>query len=183
MCEHLTTLLARRTPFKQSLKRSSLSHTTIKQKSTEWCFLALWSKCGGSNSGPHGPECRIDSFCHHFPSSWHLSSQKTMLSTPLVNTVSTQSTPVYGLHCGQTTNQPQKPHPVYDFLSHHHVNIQSPNLQPRVQKPHTVAFFFFSTFKNCPAVNKEYTRSKFLQCSCRKLLCNDLKRCIIFILR
>ena len=44
-------------------------------------------------------------------------------------------------------NQPQKPHPVYDFLSHHHVNIQSPNLQPCVKKPHPVAFFFFNIQK------------------------------------
>ena len=44
-------------------------------------------------------------------------------------------------------NQPQKLHPVYDFYSHHHVNIQSSNLQPCVQKPHTVAFFFFNIQK------------------------------------
>ena len=56
MCKHLSALLARRTPFSQAKSEVFTANTTIKQKSTEWCFLALWSKCGGSNSGPHGPE-------------------------------------------------------------------------------------------------------------------------------
>ena len=65
MCKHLTTLLARRTPFSQAKSRVLTANTTIKQKSTEWCFLVLWSKCGGSNSGPHGPEpCALPAALH-----------------------------------------------------------------------------------------------------------------------
>ena len=37
--------------------------------SYDYSVSCLWSKCGGSNSGPHGPEPIPDSFCHHFPSS------------------------------------------------------------------------------------------------------------------
>ena len=43
-CEHSTPLLARRTPSNQRFEWSSRSHTTIKQKSTEWCFFVLWSE-------------------------------------------------------------------------------------------------------------------------------------------
>ena len=41
MCEHLTALLARRTPFSQAKSGVLTANTTIKQKSTEWCFLAF----------------------------------------------------------------------------------------------------------------------------------------------
>jgi hypothetical protein len=37
-------LIARRTPFSQAKSGVLSANTTIKQKSTEWCFLALWSK-------------------------------------------------------------------------------------------------------------------------------------------
>ena len=58
-------LIARRTPFSQAKSGVLTANTTIKQKSTEWCFLALWSKCGGSNSGPHGPEpCALPAALH-----------------------------------------------------------------------------------------------------------------------
>ena len=115
-CKHSTTLLARRTPFSQAKSRVLSANTTIKQKSTEWCFLALWSKCGGSNSGPHGPEQIRHRFLTTFVYFLVLFSLKTMLSDALVRTVSTQSKSVDGQRCGQVEFSSEKPSRDYSKL-------------------------------------------------------------------
>ena len=61
-------LIARRTPFSQSEKRRANTAHRPKRRKNEGSNIPsffLWSKCGGSNSGPHGPEpCALPAALH-----------------------------------------------------------------------------------------------------------------------
>ena len=132
MCEHLTTLLARRTPFSQAKSEVLTANTTIKQKAPSGAFLFYGRSAEVRTPGLMVPNQLWTVFAIISP---HLDAFP--LGKPcfrdLLRTLFPHSPLPYMVYTVvKAINQPQKLHPVYDFLSHHHVNIQSPNLQPCV---------------------------------------------------
>ena len=60
-----------------------------------------WSKCGDSNSAPHGPKERYTDFLHDLTGFFGLFSPKSVLSDALCHTASKQSESVDGQRCGR----------------------------------------------------------------------------------
>ena len=85
-------------------------HTKIKISLCSHCindYKGRWSEWGDSNSRHLDPKELMDLFSNLFCSFLALSVPKTVLSEPVLSTVSTCSEPVYGQKCGQN-RFPQK---------------------------------------------------------------------------